>query len=789
MQLASVGFLLGVLGCQSLVKLPVTEWCLIILILIPAVFRFPRYRFFIFIALGFLYSVFIAHGKLENQLSAKLEGKDLLIHGIITSLPDRAADHSRFIFTSSDYSELSQLKKQVSVAAADKKPFIHRLRLSWYKTAPELHVGQRWQLLVRLKRPHGFSNPGGFDYEAWLFQHGIDATGYVRDRAKSSYLNQFLGEGSGLLNAINRERETLSIKVSHLVAGAQAGIIDALLVGDRQYIEPQQWRILTTTGTNHLMAISGLHIGLVAGLIFFLVNRLWPRIPKAALYIASPRMAALCAIAAAIVYAALAGFTLPTQRAVIMISIAMLAIWRQQPIVASQVLATALLAVLLYDPTAVINGSFWLSFAAVSIIFYTMLGRISVRNWWWKWGRVQWVIAIGLSPIVIFWYQQISLLSPIANLLAVPLVSLVTVPLSLLAGILLIVWPFSLWPPLAQGILSLAVSSLDMLWPILRLLADQKTFIVSVGEPPIWALIFAVLGIVYLLAPRGFPTRSVGIFWLFPFIFYPKHTLSAGELQLTVLDVGQGLSVVVQTRHHVLVYDAGPRFGAQLDAGSMVVVPYLKNQGIQHIDRLVLSHEDIDHTGGFHSIQNSFPIDEVVLTPGMRRSHIHWQYCLTGMSWEWDKVQFRVLSPDAGSMSPRDNNRSCVVQITTENDQILLTGDIERQVETHLVKFFASNDDNLRADILLVPHHGSRSSSSQAFVQAVKPKYALISAGYRNRYGLPKDDVLGRYRATGAKVLDTRDSGAISVWLDREGVTKIVNNRSLMKHYWSNVRN
>jgi len=359
------------------------------------------------------------------------------------------------------------------------------------------------------------------------------------------------------------------------------------LVGDRQYIESEQWRVLTTTGTNHLMAISGLHIGLVAGLVFFLVNYLWPRIPNAALYIASPRIAAVCAIAAAFFYAALAGFTLPTQRAVIMIGIAMLAIWRQQPIVPGQVLAIALLAVLLYDPTAVISGSFWLSFSAVAIIFYTMLGRVSVQNWWWKWGRVQWVIAIGLSPIVIFWYQQVSLLSPIANFLAVPLVSLVTVPLCLLAGMLILIWPFSLWPILSQGVVSLASSSLGLIWPILRFLADQKAFIVSAGEPPQWTLIFAVLGIILLLAPRGFPTRSIGLIWLLPFLYYPKQTLSAGELSLTVLDVGQGLSAVVQTQHHVLVYDTGPQFGQQLDAGSMVVVPYLKHQGIQDIDRLV----------------------------------------------------------------------------------------------------------------------------------------------------------------------------------------------------------
>jgi len=651
MQLASIGFLLGVLGCQSLTKLPETEWCLLILLLVPGLFRFPRYRFYTCVALGFLYSVFIAQGKLADQLSANLEGNDLLIQGEIISLPNRDTDITRFVFAASDYSELSAMENPGAEYNNIKKPFSHRLILSWYKTSPDLRVGQHWQLLVRLKRPHGFSNPGGFDYEAWLYQQGIDATGYVRDQPSFAALNYVLGQATGVSAWINQLREQLSLRIMQLSDSHQAGLITALLAGDRQYIEPDQWRVLTTTGTNHLMAISGLHIGLISGLIFWLTNRLWPRIPKAALYIASPRIAAVCALIAAVAYAALAGFSLPTQRAVIMIAIAMLAIWRQVPVVSSKVLATALFAVLLYDPTAVINSSFWLSFAAVAIIFYAMSGRLSQQNWWWKWGRVQWVIALGLSPIVIIWYQQISLLSPVANLVAVPVVSLVTVPLSLLTGLLLPVWP-----GLAHATMTGAVSSLDFLWPMLSAIAEFPAAIVTVATPPHWVLLPALIGVLYLLAPRGLPVKAVAVVWLMPLVISTTPDLAERELGMTVLDVGQGLAVVLQTQHHVLLYDAGPRLG-QSDAGNLVVAPFLKSQGIHHIDRVILSHEDIDHTGGFASLRNNFPIDDLMLTPGMHRDVASIHYCNAGIAWNWDGVHFRVMHPLAKALSARDNNR------------------------------------------------------------------------------------------------------------------------------------
>ncbi|WP_455208405.1 DNA internalization-related competence protein ComEC/Rec2, partial [Kaarinaea lacus] len=547
-------------------------------------------------------------------------------------------------------------------------------------------------------------------------------------------------------------------------------------------IDSEQWRVLTGTGTNHLMAISGLHIGLVAGLMFLLISQVWRRLPNTALYLATPKVAALGAILAAVGYAALAGFTLPTQRALIMVIITMLAVWSQRPIIPSQILAITLLAVLLYDPAAVITGSFWLSFGAVAIIFYTMVGRLSATGWWWKWGRLQWVISLGLAPILLFWFQQVPLVSPIANLIAVPLVSFVTVPLSLLSGCLLL-W----WPGLAHWILVLAGLSLDILWPLLEGLSRWDQLLWIAPQPPSWVLLPACIGLLWLMAPKGMPARWIGLFWLLPLAFFPVPAIEHGMARFTLLDVGHGLAVVVQTANHVLLYDSGPRYSEHFNAGSAVVVPFLRYQGISQIDRVILSHNDVDHTGGYDAISRQVPIRNVMQSTNIPRIRLDAEFCIAGNQWQWDGVDFKVLHPAADYLDERDNNMSCVVQITTQSEKLLLTGDMERQVETQLVKYFSSNDDNLKADILVVPHHGSRSSSSEQFVQAVTPKYALFSVGYRNRYGLPKRDVVERYQRVGATVLNTNTSGAMTFVLGNDQLLPPNLYRDERRRYWSNT--
>jgi competence protein ComEC len=782
MQLASIGFLVGVLICHSLADLPSKEWGWLLVIVVPLAFRFQTLRPLFFIIIGFLYSVLIAHDKIAGQISPDLEGKDLLVIGVVAGIPDKSPERTRFLFQVTDLSELNN-----SVTNRESPDRISQLpryvQLSWYTTAPAIAIGQQWQLVVRLKRPHGFGNPGGFDYEAWLYQQDIHATGYVRNKPESQSFNRSLGLNRSFLFRLHQVREHLSETIAaQLSQHSLTGLITALVVGDRERIDSEQWRVLTATGTNHLMAISGLHIGLVAGLVFFLVSRCWRRLPRAPLYLATPKAAALGAILAALAYAALAGFSLPTQRALIMVVVAMLAILLQRPVIPSQILAIALLAVLLYDPSAVINGSFWLSFGAVAIIFYTMVGRLPVPGWWWKWGRIQWVIAVGLAPILLFWFQQVPLISPVANFIAVPVVSIVTVPLSLISGCLLMIWP-----SLAQGGLVLAVLSLELLWPVLETFAHLDQLLWRGPQPPSWTLLPAVIGLLWLLAPKGTPARWAGLFWMLPLVFFSKPSIEHGTARLTVLDVGHGLAAVVHTANHVLLYDTGPRFSEQFDAGSAVVIPYLQHQGITMLDRVILSHNDIDHTGGFESIRQQVPVREVLQSATMPLVRSDAQFCTTDIQWQWDGVGFRVLHPAPDYLDEQDNNMSCVVQITTRSDKLLLTGDMERQVENKLVKYFSANDDNLRADVLVVPHHGSRSSSSEYFVQAVTPEYALVSVGYRNRYGLPKEDVVQRYRRVGATVLQTHMTGAITVTLGAGQLIIPDLYRAEHRRYWSKI--
>jgi competence protein ComEC len=787
MPLASLGFLVGVLICQSLTELPMREWSFLIIVLIPLVLRVPEFRLPIFILLGFLYSVFIAHSKLATQFSPEMDGRDFLVSGTVSAITSKSAQHTRFWLNVSGLSEFPGYKNtEPGIYQGTKKP-PQRIQLTWYKGAPTISVGQQWRLKVRLKHPRGFSNPGAFDYEGWLYQQGIDATGYVRSGKENDNVTKLLGVESGPLIWIERLRATLSHQIATALKDKNhASLITALVVGDRQSMTDEQWSTLTRTGTNHLMAISGLHIGLIAGLFFFLINRAWRLIPRASLKVPAPRIAAITAIMAALIYAALAGFTLPTQRAFIMISVAMLALWLQRPVASSQVLATALLAVLIYDPSSVMNGSFWLSFAAVVVIVFTLSNRLPMQTkaqkWWWKWGRIQWVITIGLAPILLFWFQQVPAGSPIANFIAVPWVSLITVPLSLLGGALVLVAPMA-----GEFILLLADFSLALLWPVLESMAAVDELIYKGSQPPLWTLLPALIGIGLLLAPKGFPARWLGVVWLLPLVFYPRSDIAHGAYRLTLLDVGHGLATVVRTRNHVLVYDVGPRYSDTFNAGDVAVLPFLKTVGIYQIDRVILSHDDIDHTGGFEAINANLKINRLTLGPGVSKSHALMDYCQRGQQWDWDGVQFKVLHPPGDYKSRTDNNNSCVVQITTENDKLLLTGDIEREVETQFVKFFAGDDDNLRADVLLVPHHGSLSSSSDAFLRAIQPDYALISAGYNNRYGLPKPQVVARYQAMGTKILNTGQEGAISFLMDQRGLSELTLHRHQARHYWSSV--
>ncbi len=781
MDVVALGFLIGVVALQQFSTLPELWFSGFLLLLLLGLVFFARlnpcfYRkwhtllsFLLSAAAGFCWSTIIAITLLADGLDSALEGQDVVVEGVVASLPEVQNRRVRFEFMPD--SILKDGKEQRLPG---------KLLLSWYQRPPPLNVGERWRLQVRLKKPHGFMNPGGFDYEAFLFRKGIRAKGYVR---KAQGVNQRLAEAS-FSYPVDQVRQSLREKLDSTLGNKELkGIVMALAIGDRQHISRPQWDVLTRTGTSHLVAISGLHIGLVAGFAFFAVRRLWRLSARAVLLWPAAKAGALAGLMAATGYAMLAGFSVPTQRALVMVAVVMLAMILQRRTRASSLLALALLLVLIIDPMAVLAPGFWLSFAAVAIILYGMAGRLGGesgwRKWWWRWGRVQWLVTIGLFPILILLFQKASLVSPLANLFAVPWVSLVTVPLTLLGTVFLNLVPF-----VGESLLELALWSTDVLWWMLQALSDLSYAQWMQAVPGNWALACAVVGLVWLLAPGGIPSRWVGVIWMLPIAFSGSGSIADGEARFALLDVGQGLAAVVRTQNHVLVFDTGPRYSSGFNTGGAVIAPYLRSKGVGHIDTLVVSHGDNDHIGGTIDLASQIPVELILSSVPekldfLKVGPLEVTNCLAGEQWQWDGVQFELLNPPyALDMSPnmektskkgrKGNNRSCVLRVQAGDDSVLITGDIERGAERDLLNRLG---EKLASDILVVPHHGSKTSSTVAFIDAVSPEIALFPVGYRNRYGFPKKPVVMRYESKNTQLFDSASHGAIEIHMGGENNT------------------
>jgi competence protein ComEC len=510
------------------------------------------------------------------------------------------------------------------------------------------------------------------------------------------------------------------------------------------------------------MSISGLHIGLVAGLGFLVLRWAWAWAGRAPLRWPAPKAGVVGGLLCALVYSAFAGFALPTQRALIMLGVVATALlWGRHPS-PSNTLAAALLLVLLADPLAVMSAGFWLSFAAVAVIMFSLAGRHSQPRGWRQGVRLQWLIALGLAPFTLWLFQQASLVAPLANGIAIPVVALLVVPLTLLGSLAL-----PLIPTLGAWLLVAAAKLLGLLWPVLQWLASLPFALWAPPAPAPAALAAALVGVGLLLAPRGWPGRWLGGVWLLPLLWPTGSPIATGAARFTLLDSGQGLAAVVQTRHHVLVYDSGPRYGEQADAGERVVVPYLRAQGVTQVDLLLLSHGDSDHIGGAASIVGALPVQRLLGSEVERVAGRAVEPCGAGETWIWDQVTFRVLHPSPDRFES-GNDASCVLQVATAGARLLIPGDLGFAGETALVN---AHGAGLRSDILVAPHHGSQSSSGAAFAAAVAPRFVLFAAGHQNRFQFPRPAVVARYQAAGSVPLQTAESGAISFELGAQAVT------------------
>lgn len=746
-------FLAGLLLVQQLPVLPDNAWLVAgaVAAMVCGGLRYWRGLFFV---AGLLWAVVWAMDSLSDRLQVPLEGREIRVKGMVASLPEQDEKRTRFNFVITD----------------SKQSLPARVRLSWYYPQQEIKAGQHWSFTVKLKRPHGTLNPGGFDYERWLFTEGIGATGYVRNYPKPVLMSR-----DSPWRSVAVWRQDMTDRLSLLLHDRSSlPLIKALTLGDDNSITQRQWDVFRKTGTVHLMVISGAHIGLVAGLVYFLVLRLWA---WTGLLAWSPqKVAAFFAMFAAYCYAALAGFSVPTQRAVIMLTIVMTAIIWQRNTRSFNTLAVALFGVLLLDPLAVLAPGFWLSFLAVAVIIYAVGGRLGKSRYLIGALKINWATTVALSPFLLFFFQQVSLIAPLANLIAVPLICVLVLPLALSATILML--PF---PALALKLFFLADVVLQGLWGWLSVLAELPLSAITHAQPSIGSLLFVVPGILIILAPAGIPARWLGGLMLLPMIFTNPAKPEVGEIRMTLLDVGQGLSAVVQTANHWLVFDTGAKFSKQSDMGKSVLLPFLHTQGVKRVDSLMISHGDNDHIGGAESLMRGLQTEQLLTSvPGQLADYAP-QKCTAGQFWLWDEVKFTVLAPKIQGFSA-DNDNSCVLKIQSQYGALLLTGDIEAEAESWLIESYGGE---LRANVLVAPHHGSKTSSTKAFLEAVKPKMVLIPAGYRNQFGFPHPVVVQRYRAINAKWLNAADSGAIEVQV-KDGAWVVSTQRQKAGKYWNN---
>lgn len=729
-------FVAGIVAAQQVPSLPPLP-ALGLAALLAALCWRRRWRPAAVFLCGLIWALALATVRLDDVLPFELEQRDLLIEGTVHGLPEKLDGGIRFDF-------------QVEAARQPAGARLPRLiRLNWYRTQRPPLAAERWRLRVRLKRPHGMFNPGGMDYELWLFSEGIRATGYVREDGE----NLRLAAADPTLSP-SAWRQLLRERLREALAGrALAGIVEALVMGAEDDISAAQWEVLRRTGTAHLVAISGSHISLIAGLAFVLTRKLCARF--GVMRWPPPSIAAVAAILAALLYSALADFAIPTQRALIMIAIVMAGVIARRNVRPLHTLMVALLAVTAYDPLAVLAPGFWLSFGAVALILLVVSNRLRPGAWWRQLWQINWATSLGLAPLLLLFFQQVSLVSPFANLLAVPTIGLILTPLCLAGTALMLLHGAS-----GAMLLRLAEDLLQWIWTALEQLSALSWAQWFHPAPPSWTLGLALPGVMLLLAPRGIPARHLGVILLLPALTAHTPVPAEGGFRLSLLDVGQGLSAVIQTHRHSLVFDAGAKLSESFDMGEAVVAPFLRRQGVDRIDTLVVSHGDNDHIGGVPSLFKRFAVQQTYSSVPERLPMTAALPCRDGQSWEWDGVRFEMLSPLA--VADKENDNSCVLRVGGQGGA-LLTADIEKAAERALVDRYG---EALASRVLIAPHHGSNTSSTAPFLATVKPGLVLVPAGYRNRYHFPHREVLRRYGDIGATLLNTASAGAISLDFD-----------------------
>lgn len=696
--------------------------------------------------------VALSHSVVQNatQLSPLVHGQDLTVHGYVISTPQQRGLFTKFDFQLTHPDEM-----------------MHRARLSWHH-APPLAMQQRCDLVLRLRTPHGVASAGAMDNEARLARQGIQATGYVKYGSCDA-----LTASSTSTQWLAQLRDWIRSDVLAEPILLNSGLMAALVLGDKTAIEPQQWQLFSHTGTTHLMVISGLHIGLMAWLGFQFAWLLSYAGALPLLRVPRHYFSIVLGLSFALVYALLAGFSVPVQRALMMTAIALcLPMFgvRVSPLV---LWLSAMAIILALAPLAITDRGFWYSFVAVGALLFGCAGRVnSDKTVWQRWLKPQWLVFALLSPLLLYHGQGISIWSPLINLVAIPLIGVLVVPALFLA--ILLYLPL---PAVARAVLHGTDFVLDCYQQGLQWLMAHTSLFSLTGQVSWVVLGLAMLGATLLLSPTALKLRSIGLMMGLPLFYSKWQSPDYGEAEVTVLDVGQALSIIVRTQQHTLIFDTGDYYSEHFTATEQSILPALRTQGVNEIDMVIVSHDDRDHAGGLPSLLQHFPATLVMAGAPLAHYEGMPLLCRAGQHWHWDGVDFIVL---AGGQY-QGNDASCVLKITTSGHSALLTGDISQRVEKALLK----NNADLRSDVLIAPHHGSRFSSHDAFIAAVSPTFALFSAGYYNRFHHPAAETVQRYQTANVAVLNTAVNGSLSFTLEREALPiQIQSYRQQYPHYW-----
>ena len=742
----ALALLAGVLLVQAWPRLPSVWICLPLIVLALAwAWRCPRWRWLCALPLGVAWALWCGTQAMQARLPRALEGRDVLVVGSLDGLPLARTDASRFTL-------------RVESAQLDGRPLaLHGLlTVSWYEGAPPLAPCTRWRLLLRLKRPRALLDPGSTDSERSALERGIVATGYVREDEGNRRL-------PGPRWCVDGTRAAIARGIAARVHDPHdAALLRAFAVGDTRGLGQQDWAVARANGVSHLIAISGFHVGVAAVFgvwLAWLVYALWP---PAALRLPRPQAQAAAALLFAVVYSALAGFGLPTVRTLLMIAVVALARCSRRGSSGAQSLALAMIAILLADPLAVLAPGFWLSFVGVAFLILCL--QAQGRGWrafLHELSAGQLLMTVALLPLTLWFFGQASLVGALSNLVAVPVVSFVIVPCALFGMLLLL-----LCPPLAAPVLWLAARIVHAQWWLFERMATWPGAHWYLPAVQLHALLLAVVGALWMFMPRGVPLRWLGAVLFLPLLLPPRSTPADGAFRLWVLDVGQGLAVLVRTHDHLLVYDTGARYPSGFDLGEAVVLPSIHALGLSRVDMLMISHGDNDHAGGAQTVAEAFP-QARRLAGEPARMRVPMQQCAAGQAWQWDGVRFRVLSPAPGG-GDRDNDSSCVLLVEGRGGRVLLPGDISSKAEPAVAAAVGTGPP----PVLVVPHHGSKTSSGAAFIAALRPSLALVSAGWRNRFGHPRAEVLARYAEAGVPLFNTAVEGAVEVEFPADGTPR-----------------